>query len=410
MEYQSLSDQRRAAAAKFRGECLNAAGDVECSECAGAVNEARANRNAQELDREGIRKANKGPICTACQASWRHSHHQEMVNSDDTIKDYVRSNFGVEWDGISQADLITELQRQGASHRNIQAVVRVLNSVVMENEEVSKHQREVEQALRWMRSRARKFKSKEEAASEAVSDADFSPEAAKKAASYLTYENARENTYSIGDHVDVHGEVGVVVKVKGNDLYLIRFNYGTVEVHDDDIEGISSHYENATADLLKETTCPFCGADNQRGWTKCRICHRTPEKAQADVDSFMNATKTGTCDECGDKDVKVVDVVVRGKGTQQLCRKCWMKNDDSMENADEKIMVHCDQCNKTFYEAPDGDGLCPQCKSERKNADEKEKCSRCGAKVGAMGIEHGYDVYCVDCAVEKGYIDAEDVP
>ena len=30
--------------------------------------------------------------------------------------------------------------------------------------------------------------------------------------------------------------------------------------------------------------------------------------------------------------------------------------------ADNKIMTHCDECNKTFYDSPEGEGKCPDCK------------------------------------------------
>lgn len=85
IEIKTYRDKRTAAAAAYRLECLNAKGEVECSECGMAVPEPRANRNAQELAREKIRKNDGGPICNACTSSWRYSHHQdaevEMANS-----------------------------------------------------------------------------------------------------------------------------------------------------------------------------------------------------------------------------------------------------------------------------------------------------------------------------------------
>lgn len=219
----SRSQQRREAARKYAVQCMNARGEIECSECGGAVEEARGNRNAQELKREGIRKSTD-PICNACQASWRYSHHQEpeMANATDD--------------------------------------------------------------------------------------------------------------YKVGDRIDVHGEVGVITKVKGNGAYMVNFHYGTVEVGEKDIDGISSHFENGTNDHLKGLKYPiyYCV----------------------------------TCDEGINKDSA-------GHEGHNI----------------EKI------------EKP----------GNRENAD-SEKCSRCGTKVGATGVEHGDDVYCVDCAVEKGYIDKKDVP
>ncbi len=64
---------------------------------------------------------------------------------------------------------------------------------------------------------------------------------------------------------------------------------------------------------------------------------------------------------------------------------------------DGKIMVHCDQCNKTYYDNPDGDGLCPDCKSkERKNAileNGKFRCS-CGGHIEKVGDD---EYECDDC-------------
>lgn len=47
----------------------------------------------------------------------------------------------------------------------------------------------------------------------------------------------------------------------------------------------------------------------------------------------------------------------------------------------------------------------------RFRANGKVKCSRCGADLGdgQLGVEHGHDTYCVDCAAKKGFVDKKDV-
>ncbi len=94
-----------------------------------------------------------------------------------------------------------------------------------------------------------------------------------------------EPTYKIGDKVDVHDEVGTIVKVKGKDLYEIRFHYGTVEVHDDDIEGISSHVQNAAT-----CTCGDDSAEHRYGTSECLSC---------DCKKFKVKNADDKCSICG---------------------------------------------------------------------------------------------------------------
>lgn len=127
MKFETYREKRLAAAQEYRKECLNARGEVECSECGMSVPEPRANRNAQELAREKIRKNDEGPICNACTSSWRYSHHQdaevEMANSKDEVQQYVRKQYSIEWDGGSGRELLSMLQK---NHVSQQAITRIM--------------------------------------------------------------------------------------------------------------------------------------------------------------------------------------------------------------------------------------------------------------------------------------------
>ena len=87
--------------------------------------------------------------------------------------------------------------------------------------------------------------------------------------------NAQDRNFKVGDRVDVHDEVGVIVKVIGDgQAYKVRFHYGEVTVNEMDIEGVSAHFDaenggwvDGKVDIREDATCPKCGDSGRLSWS-----------------------------------------------------------------------------------------------------------------------------------------------
>jgi len=166
---------------------------------------------------------------------------------------------------------------------------------------------------------------------------------------YGSLENAQNREFQVGDRVDVHGETGVITRVKSSGTYKIRFHYGEIEVNGDDIEGIASHVPIENSDNPPtESELREKHAKNHSGkFLDCEKCEREISGIDnSDLKYPIYYCKT--CDEGISKDsaghdghdVETINKPVRNSA--EKCKGCGVSDVEIQHG-------YCEKCStKTF--------------------------------------------------------------